>query len=77
MTERMGAANTRYGRLTVRPSCRAQIVRMKPRATGELGPHEEPRLDRANRRFEKSRSVFEGPGNISRPVFSGAREKPG
>ena len=51
MTERMGeqpsearqpkAANTRYGRLTVRPSCRVQIMRMKLRATGELGPHEE------------------------------------
>ena len=39
--------------------------------TGELGPHEEPRLDRVNRRFGKSRSVFKGPGNISRPVFSG------
>ena len=39
--------------------------------TGELGPHEEPRLDRANRCFRKSRLVFEAPQNISRPVFSG------
>ena len=59
MTERMGAANTRYGRLTVRPSCRAQIVRMKPRATGELGPHEEvhPALGSGDLALGRYRSV--------------------
>ena len=35
------------------------------------GKRRKPRLDRVSRRFGKSRSVFEGPGNISRPVSSG------
>ena len=36
-----------------------------------MGPHEEPRLDRVNRRFGKSQLVFETPQNISFPMFAG------